>query len=141
MKRLSRYFLLVGIFTILIYACSDYEQKSTSQNTYRAPHLSKQGSITQLIVHDEPFIILGGELGNSTFTSMENMVPVWPKLKALNLNTVLAPVYWELIEPVEGKFDFKLYDQLINEARKYNLKLELDIAMDDFKDVWSHLNY
>jgi hypothetical protein len=33
------------------------------------------------------------------------MQPVWPKLVALNINTVLAPVYWELIEPAEGKMD------------------------------------
>ncbi len=43
----------------------------------------------------------------------------------MNLNTVLAPVYWELLEPVKGEFDFTLYDQLIKQARKYNLKLVL----------------
>jgi beta-galactosidase GanA len=41
----------------------------------------------------------------------------------MNMNTVLAPVYWELIEPAEGKFDFELYDQLVKEARKNDLKL------------------
>ena len=34
------------------------------------------------------------------------MRPHWPRLQAMNLNTVLAPVYWELIEPSEGKFDW-----------------------------------
>ncbi len=51
------------------------------------------------------------------------MRPVWPKLVALNLNTVLVPVYWELIEPVEGKLDFTLVDGLIQEARKHGLRL------------------
>jgi beta-galactosidase GanA len=51
------------------------------------------------------------------------MKPIWPKLKTMNLNTILAPVYWELIEPAEGKFDFSLYDQLIDESRKNKLKL------------------
>src|SRR5262249_2887642 len=77
------------------------------------PHLSKQGAATQLIVDGKPFLVLGGELGNSSSSSLEYMRPVWPKLVALNLNTVLAPVYWELIEPVEGKFDFTLVDGLI----------------------------
>src|SRR5262249_18008639 len=45
------------------------------------------------------------------------------KLVALNLNTVLIPVYWELIEPSEGKFDFSLVDGLIQEARKRKLHL------------------
>ncbi|OGU81959.1 MAG: mannonate dehydratase, partial [Ignavibacteria bacterium RBG_16_35_7] len=89
------------------------------------PHLKKQGTATQLIVGGKPFLILGGEFGNSSFTSLEYMEPIWPKLKTMNLNTVLAPVYWELIEPVEGKFDFELFDQLVKEARNHNLKLVL----------------
>jgi beta-galactosidase GanA len=36
---------------------------------------------------------------------------------------VLIPVYWELIEPSEGKFDFSLVDGLIQEARKHKLRL------------------
>lgn len=91
----------------------------------KLPYLKKNGTATQLIVDGKPFIVLGGELGNSTFTSVESMAPVWPKLKAMNLNTVLAPVYWELIEPTEGKFDFKLLDKLLAEARKNNLKVVL----------------
>ena len=39
------------------------------------------------------------------------------------MNTVLIPVYWELIEPTEGKFDFTVVDGLIQEARKNNLKI------------------
>ncbi|MBX2842343.1 MAG: DUF5597 domain-containing protein [Flammeovirgaceae bacterium] len=87
--------------------------------------MKKKGNVTQLIVEGKPFIVLGGELGNSTFTSVEYMKPVWPNLKAMNLNTVLAPVFWELIEPTEGEFDFELLDELIGEARKNDFKLIL----------------
>ena len=87
------------------------------------PHLRQQGTATQLVVDGKPFLVLGGELGNSTSSSLEYMRPVWPKLVSLNLNTVLVPVYWELLEPVEGKFDFTLVDGLIQEARRNKLRL------------------
>lgn len=107
------------LFIILISFIFCNAQNST------LPYLKKQGKKTQLIVDGDPFIILGGELGNSSFTSVEYMQPIWPKLTAMNLNTVLAPVYWELIEKEEGKFDFELLDELIEESRKHNLKLVL----------------
>ncbi|MDT0645361.1 DUF5597 domain-containing protein [Zunongwangia sp. F260] len=87
------------------------------------PHLQKVGDEQQLIVSGKPFLILGGELGNSTATSMESMEPVWPRLNSLNLNTILVPVYWELLEPKEGEFQYKLVEDLIIEARKHDLKL------------------
>jgi beta-galactosidase GanA len=87
------------------------------------PHLIKKGTTTQLIVDGKPFIILGGELGNSSATTPQYMQPIWAKLKVMNLNTVLVPVYWELIEAQEGKFDFSLYQDLIGEARKNELKI------------------
>ena len=87
------------------------------------PHLRQQGTATQLVVDGKPFLILGGELGNSTSSSLEYMRPVWPKVVSLNLNTLLVPVYWELIEPAEGKFDFSLVDGLIEEARRHQLRI------------------
>jgi len=46
-----------------------------------------------------------------------------PRMKTLGLNTVLVPAYWELMEPVEGKFDFTLIDRTILQARKLQLKV------------------
>ena len=115
----------VAFLVILFYGCKQTTLPEQHREADPIPYLRKQGKTTQLIVEGKPFIVLGGELGNSTFTSLESMEPVWPKLNALNLNTVLAPVYWELIEPVQGKFDFDLLDQLMGEARKHNLKLIL----------------
>ena len=89
------------------------------------PHLSKQGVATQLFVDGRPFLILGGELNNSSSSSIEYMKPIWPKLADANLNTVLAVVTWDLIEPQEGKFDFSLVDDLIKDARRYNMRLVL----------------
>jgi beta-galactosidase GanA len=87
------------------------------------PHLAKHGAATQLIVDGKPYLILGGELGNSAASTLESMEPIWPRLVKLNLNTVLVPAYWDLIEPREGQFDFALVDGIIEGARRHNLRL------------------
>lgn len=87
------------------------------------PHLEKNGNTTQLIVQGKPFFILGGELHNSSTSGADYMRPIWEQMKKKNLNTVIAPVYWEMIEPQEGKFDFSLVDSMIYGARKQNLHL------------------
>jgi len=89
------------------------------------PHLQKQGTATQLIVDGRPFLALAGELHNSSATSLEYMKPVWPKLAEAKLNTVLAGVSWNQIEPQEGKFDFTVLDGDIRDARSQNLRLVL----------------
>ena len=67
--------------------------------------------------------ILGGELSNSAVTSVEDIDSVIPRMRALGLNTVLTPAYWEFIEPEEGHFDFTLVDRTIQRARENQLKL------------------
>ena len=93
-----------------------------------------------------PCPILGGELSNSAATSVADIDEVMPRMRALGLNTVLVPAYWELMEPreqsqtslsyaerrqkstegqlmepVEGKFDFTLIDRTIDVARREQL--------------------
>ena len=93
-----------------------------------------------------PSPILGGELSNSAATSVEDIDEVMPRMRALGLNTVLVPAYWELMEPreqsqtslssaerrqkstegqlmepQEGQFDFTLIDRTIDVARREQL--------------------
>jgi beta-galactosidase GanA len=77
----------------------------------------------QLWVNDQPYLMIAGELHNSSASSIGYMQHIWPKLKSLNLNTVLASVSWDQFEPEEGKFDYQLIDYLIENAEKNNLKL------------------
>lgn len=93
------------------------------QSGSEIPHLKKQGSATQLIVHGKPFLMLAGELGNSSASDTKTMAQVWPRLNAMRVNTILMPVYWELVEPREGQFEFALVDDLIASARKHDLKI------------------
>ena len=89
----------------------------------KLPHLEKRGLATQLIVDGKPFLVLGGELHNSSSSSVEYMKPVWPRLAAMHMNTVLLPVALETIEPQEGQFDFSCVDGLLQGARENNLRL------------------
>jgi len=84
------------------------------------PHLRGD----QLIVDGQPFLVRGGELSNSS-GEPDTLRSAWTKLRALNLNTVLAPVYWNLVEPEEGRFDFATVDGLIADARANDMRLVL----------------
>lgn len=108
---------------VLILSLSFLLVKTSLSQSFSGPHLTKNGSMSQLIVNGQPFLSLAGELHNSSTSSLGYMEPIWSKLVKMNLNTVLVPVSWELLEPIEGQFDFYLIDGLINKARENNLKI------------------
>ena len=85
--------------------------------------LEEQGTATQLLINNEPYLVLGGELGNSSASSIEDIEAIFPKLERMGLNTVLVPAYWDLTEPIQGQFDFALTDKVISQARENNLKV------------------
>ncbi len=90
------------------------------------PEIRNYNGIDTLFVHNEPFIILGGEIHNSSASNLGFMEEtVWPNLKGLNMNTVLLPIYWELIEAEEGIFDYTILDGIIEQARRNKLHLVL----------------
>lgn len=89
------------------------------------PHLEETPNSKQLVVHGESFLMLAGELQNSSMTSAKFMDEQWPKLAAANLNTVLGCVTWEQIEPQEGAFHFDELDKVVAGARRHGLRLVL----------------
>jgi beta-galactosidase GanA len=104
----------------LLCALSAIATTATAQG---APHLKKQGTATQLIVDGKPMLILGGELGNSTSSDLKYLEKQWPTLKAAGLNTVIATVEWDQIEPTKGTYDFAPIDGLIRQAEANKVKL------------------
>jgi Domain of unknown function (DUF5597)/Glycosyl hydrolases family 35 len=93
------------------------------QTDTQPPHLERHGETTQLVVDGQSYLVLAGELHNSSSSSIRYMEPVWPRLAALHLNTILVPVAWETIEPEEHRFDFSNVDGLLAGARNSHLKL------------------
>ncbi len=89
------------------------------------PHLVRRGTSWQLIVDGAPFVMLSGEVHNSSASSLAYMEPIWERTVELHLNTVIVPLYWELVEPEEGQFDLTWVDGLIAGARAHGLRLLL----------------
>jgi len=87
-----------------------------------APRLEKKDGRYTLIVEGRPYLILGGQIHNSSAWPSE-LPQVWESLAALHANTVEAPAYWEQIEATEGHFDFSNVDQLVEGARAHHLHL------------------
>ncbi len=87
------------------------------------PVVSKSSNGGQLLVNGRPYLILGGEIGNSSAGTMAQADSILPRLARMHFNTVLMPVAWEQVEPKEGAFDFSVQDHWIDVARQQNLHL------------------
>ncbi|MCX7876762.1 MAG: DUF5597 domain-containing protein [Melioribacteraceae bacterium] len=111
------------IFSLIVLIFFVVNINFAQVKNHSIPKIVKYENAFHLIVNENPYLILGGELGNSNASTKDYLDSVWPKLKKMNLNTVLIPVYWELIEPEENKFDFTLVDYAIKSARKNNIKI------------------
>ena len=90
------------------------------------PRLEYRGNSTaRIIANNKPMMMIGGELGNSSASSPEDVKRTFSHLRTMGLNTVLVPLSWELIEPQEGSFDMSSLDVILAEARRNELKVVL----------------
>lgn len=119
-KLILALLLFVGSFVMPAQTTSE---TSKSKSPVPLPQIKQNGAVKQMFVDGKPFIMLSGELHNSSASSIEYMKPVWDNLDAMNLNTVVSTVSWELTEPEEGKFNFDLVDAQIAAARKRDMRL------------------
>jgi hypothetical protein len=89
-----------------------------------APKLVQKDGRYALMVDGHPYLILGGQIHNSSAWPVE-LPQVWGSMAALHANTIEAPVYWEQLEPQENRFDFSNVDQVVEGARAHNLHVVL----------------
>jgi Domain of unknown function (DUF5597)/Beta-galactosidase len=88
------------------------------------PHFAEKDGRHAFIVDGAPFLMLGGQCGNSSAWAAE-LPGVWSAIERMHANTLEAPVYWEQFEPEPGKFDPSSVDLLISQAREHHVRLVL----------------
>jgi len=114
-KRVNRLVAWVGVLVLWAGAAQGAE----------LPRVARTQGASQLIVDGKPYVIFGGELGNSSAGTEAQADAVLPRLAALHVNTVLMPVAWDQLEPREGSYDFRLLDHWIDVARAQHMHLVL----------------
>ena len=77
------------------------------------------------MVNGKPFYPIGGQSKNSSGYNDSESETAFKAVKLVHGNTLEIPVYWEQVEPEEGKFDFTSVDALLTSARRYGVKLVL----------------
>ena len=88
------------------------------------PMLVQANGRYALMVDGAPYLMLGAQVHNSSAWPA-TMPAVWAGVEGMKANTLEAPVYWETMEPEEGRFDFAQVDMLVDQSREHGVRLVL----------------
>jgi beta-galactosidase GanA len=88
------------------------------------PRMAHQDGRYALMVDGKPYLMLGAQVSNSSGWP-EKLQALWPMAAAMHVNTLEVPVYWEQMEPSEGKFDDTVVDNVVEQARAHHVRLIL----------------
>jgi hypothetical protein len=113
--------IIIAFFIFLLFLSDNI----FSQNSPAAmPDVITKNGRHALLIDGKPFFILGGQAHNSS--GWPALLPdVWLSVEQMHANTLEVPVYWEQVEPQQGKFDFSLIDTLLNQSREHQKHLVL----------------
>src|SRR5277367_6675721 len=87
------------------------------------PSIEKSGGTFRLMVDGAPYLMLSGQVHNSTTSNVDDLNKALDVLASWHANTAEVPIYWDAIEPQPGQFDFRTIDAAIQAARKRELRL------------------
>lgn len=109
------------LLTSMFIACS---LNLSAQSTPVPVVTQKPNGRWSLQVDGQPYMVLGGQAHNSS-TWAKTMPQLWDAVQAMGANTLEIPIYWEMIEPQNGQFDFSSVQMLLDQARQHKTRLIL----------------
>jgi hypothetical protein len=111
---------LPALLLLLMTATQSFAQPADRE----MPRIVNSQGHYSLLVDGKPYFIFGGQIHNSS--AWPAMMPgVWDAAATLHLNTVEAPVYWEQLEPLPGRFNYAVVDSMLLQARRHQVRLVL----------------
>src|ERR1700684_3382211 len=92
--RSSKALRAVTVFAVVLLGC-------VYASAADAPRIVQRDGRYSLLVDGKPFLILGGQIHNSSAWPSE-LPQVWQSMETLHANTIEAAVYWEQVAPHPG---------------------------------------
>lgn len=80
---------------------------------------------TYFKANGKPLFAVGAQVHNSTGYLPETLDRAFQALRMVDANTIEIPVYWEVVEPTEGTFDFSSVRDIWERVRQEGLHLIL----------------
>jgi beta-galactosidase GanA len=118
---------LSGAFAVLFASLGIAQgpvRPGTQAGAAQMPRVVEKDGRWALMVDGAPYLMLADQVNNSS--AWPELLPeVWPAVDRLHANTVEMPVYWEQMEPAQGRFDFSVVDALLAGARQHKVHLVL----------------
>lgn len=125
MKAFTKRIIMFGCLFFICVFTATAQTNTTKTKSPQLPYLRTLETHTQFIVDGKPFLMVAGELHNSTSSAPEYFSQAMQNAKDMHVNTVIASVAWEQFEPSEGKFDYSLIDFILKNANEKQLKVIL----------------
>ena len=101
------------------------------------PELRELNGQKVLHVDNKPFLILSFQLNCDYCYDPRRIDRLMEQARRMGCNTVALLLYWRLIEPQEGQFDYSILESMLSSAIKHDLRIVL-VWFGSYKNATMH---